>query len=318
MVKWQQVSIGIIVSLSFLLGGLLNLSGVSYSDDGDKTCTDCFSEIKVNSTYWEVKVEHAGEDKNSVFKKRTRSRTLWVNLDKINELVTTDPAIKVDILVPAIKRTSTIKHDDYGYLRPLKDGDTLIKRNTKSRPSPSRIILHAENVNTIIKWNFDLEHWLIQDINIDPVWFGIKIDYLQECSTERKRQNTTIRSTCSTNQTITHYDNSTNPKTSYDSIYLYNFTCITGYEIRIKNTTTCRNVGVELEGEYGKVKIENWEKLNHACKIKDFNLCCDSLADGNGDGILTSGESGICYDIRDLSVKQEKKDSPSWPDVRFK
>ena len=130
--KWQQVAFGTMVTLSLLLGGILNLSGISYSTDGDKICIDCFSEIKVNSTYWEIKVESAGEDMPSVFKKRTRSRTLWVNLDKINELVTTDPDIKVEILVPAIKRTSTMKHEDYGYLRPLKDGDTLIKRNTKN------------------------------------------------------------------------------------------------------------------------------------------------------------------------------------------
>ena len=72
MVKWQQVSVGAVVSLFFLLGGLLNLSGVSHSTDGDKICTDCFSEIKVKSTYWAIKVEHAG-DKPSVFKKQTRS-----------------------------------------------------------------------------------------------------------------------------------------------------------------------------------------------------------------------------------------------------
>ena len=108
--KWQQIASGGIVSIFVILLGILNLAGMSYSDDGDNICIDCFSQIKINSTFWEVKAEEA-RDKNVVFKKRTRSRTLYINLDKIEELVATDPKIKVDILVPAIKRTSTIKQD---------------------------------------------------------------------------------------------------------------------------------------------------------------------------------------------------------------
>ena len=128
--KWQQIAIGGIVSLFVVLGGLLNLAGISHSDDGDKVCTDCFSEIRVFSTYWDIKVEHAGEDRDVVFKKRTRSRTIWVNLDKIEQLVTTDPSIKVDILVPTNRIASTeINHPEYGRLRFLKEGDSLIHRN---------------------------------------------------------------------------------------------------------------------------------------------------------------------------------------------
>ena len=105
-IKWQYLagygSLGIIS----LIIGLLNLAGISYSFDEDKLCSDCFSEIRVNSTYWEIKAEHAG-NKDVVFKKLNRSRTLWVNLDKIDELVDTVPKIKTEILVPATKASST-------------------------------------------------------------------------------------------------------------------------------------------------------------------------------------------------------------------
>ncbi len=171
MVKWQTGAVGSVVSLFFLLGLLLNLSGVSWSDDGDKVCTDCFSEIRINSTYWEVRVTFERPDEDLVFKKRTRSRTLWINLHKIDELVTTDPQVKVDILVPTNRIAFTeINHEEYGRLRFLKEGDTLIRRSSSKRPGPSRIILHGQDINQVVKWNFDLEHFLLQDINIDPIW----------------------------------------------------------------------------------------------------------------------------------------------------
>ena len=85
--------------------------------------------------------------------------------------------------MPTISKYAIMNHPDYGYLRPLKSGDTLIKRNTKARPSPSRIILHGEDIVGTVKWNFDLEHFLMQDINIDPVWNGdiISATPIEDC-----------------------------------------------------------------------------------------------------------------------------------------
>jgi len=185
-IKWQDIvkygGTGL-VGLGIFLGLLFSLAGVSHSDDGDKECTDCYSEIKIFSTYWEIRVTFERPDENVVFKKRTRSRTLWINLHKIEELVTTNPEIKVDILVPTNRIAFTeINHLEYGRLRFLKEGDTLIKRNTKSRPSPSRIILHGQKgALQTVKWNFDLEHFLMEDINIDPVWLPTGFRPLIKC-----------------------------------------------------------------------------------------------------------------------------------------
>ena len=172
--KWQTISKiagGGSISVIFLLLMLLNLTGVSYEFDGDKTCTDCFSEIRINSTFWEVCVEHAG-DKDVVFKKRTRSRRLWVNLDKVDNVVTTSPhKIDVEILVPTNKKYATYNNEEYGYLRPIKDGDCIIKRRTKSNPRASRIIIHpTKEMLQNTKWSFNLNHWLMKDIDIDPWW----------------------------------------------------------------------------------------------------------------------------------------------------
>jgi len=265
-VKWQQVSSVSIVSLFFVLAGLLNLTGVSFSDDGDKVCTDCFSEIRVNSTFWQIRVEHAGEDKPSVFKKQTRSRTLWVNLDKIEELVTTDPSIKVDILVPTNRIASTlINHPEYGRLRALKDGDTLIFRNTKSRPQPSRIILHGQKGPTqTVKWNFDLEHFLMEDINIDPLWlptvipsdtegkssFDVEISSgvfeIRECSTREVTRNTYINHTVYFNHTFCS-DEPNNKSCSQVPDYEVTEETRFGSET-VTERFDCRTIGLKKDG----------------------------------------------------------------------
>src|SRR3990167_650437 len=175
--KWQQLAGFGTIGMIVLIVGLLNLSGMSYSNDGDKFCTECYSEIKINSTYWEIKVEHAG-NKDVVFKKLSRSRTLWVNLDKIDEFLIIEPKIKIDILVPTISSSATIKHDEYGYLRTLKDGDILIARGQ------DRFIIYGNKpINLTVKWSFVLKDELIENINIDPIWFGIIFEAIKQCET---------------------------------------------------------------------------------------------------------------------------------------
>ena len=311
--KWQSIlsySTGGTIGILLLLTGILNLSGISYSVSEDIFCTECYSEIKINSTYWEIKVEHA-EDKDIIFKKFSRSRTLWINLDKIDEFLVTEPRVKTEILVPATSSTATIKHEKYGYLRNLKDGDVLISRGQ------DRFVIYGNKpINLTVKWSFNIDDSLIKAIKIDPTWYGLKVTYLQDCSTKRERQNLPIYSLCSINQIVNYQDNIT--FSSYSFVHIYNFTCQTDEYINIINTTTCRDVGVELEGSYGKVKIENWEKLGYKCNLNDFDFCCDSCFDGNCNGIITSGESGFCYDIRNLTTTKERKDIPSLKDVKFK
>ena len=282
--KWQTLASGTIVSLFFILGGLLNLSGMSYSDDGDKACTDCYSEIKVKSTYWEIRVTYAGDDMPSVFKKRTRSRTLWVNLDKIEELVTTDPQVKVDILVPTISKYSTMKHDEYGYLRPLKEGDTLIKRNTKAKPSPSRIILHGQKAdNQVVKWSFDLEHWLLEDINIDPIWLAVnsKYDIVTSIGEMKSCQNFTkvVYDKCS-KQEIYYYN-----QTLFNNV---TFTNNTIQEISYFNNTydcnpqevvydiVCKTTGFKKSG----IKVKTCPE-DYRCDIIGNQWCEFNIHDGD-------------------------------------
>ena len=168
--KWQNISkiIGTGTFLVVILG-LLNLFGMTYSIPPDINCDDCYSEIKVNSTVWEIKVEHAG-DKAILFKKRSGSRTLWLNLDKISDFIPTNPEVYVEILVPTVKRYSTINHPEFGYLRPIKNGDKLIARKNKYNPQGDRFIVHGKTDGTRVKWGLDINSFLSEGIEFDPVW----------------------------------------------------------------------------------------------------------------------------------------------------
>ncbi len=172
--KWQDLKYGTIpIGILIILAGIMNLSGMEYSTPPDIVCDDCYSEIWVNSTYWEIKVEHAGLDKDIVFKKRSRSRTLWLNLDHVKSFIPTYPQIYVEILVPTTKVYATQKHDSFGYLRPLKEGDTLIARKNKYNPNGDRFIIHGKPNGQVVKWGFEMEFWQAQDILIDPIWYDV-------------------------------------------------------------------------------------------------------------------------------------------------
>lgn len=306
MVKWQTIagygSLGVIA----LIVGLLNLSGMSYSHDGDKFCTECYSEIKVNSTYWEIKAEHAG-NKDILFKKLSRSRTLWVNLDKIDKFIVTEPRVKTEILVPATSSTATIKNE-YGYLRPLKDGDTLIAR------WQDRFIVHGSKpANLTVKWSFILDDSLIKSINIDPVWFGLNIEILSKCETTKQiiteqiydteiifNRNTTLCSDFPKNKTckIISLGNSTNRFS------------IGSYNVFI-NTTTCKDTGFKI-----KEKIIDYDKFNGKCTRNDCIISCDYFQGGNKNGICESGENCWKYDLC-TKTEYSRKDTSSLREVEY-
>ena len=178
--KWQDVGkiLGSTASIILVIIGIFNLSGMSYTVPQDITCgTDCYSELWVNSTYWEIKVEHAGLDKDIIFKKQSTSRTLWVNLDRVDEFIPTNPDVKVEIMLRTTSKYATIKHEEYGYLRPLKDGDYLVKRQNKNNPNGWKLYIHgSKEAWQTVKWGMDLDSLLMQNIEFDPVWIGEEKD----------------------------------------------------------------------------------------------------------------------------------------------
>lgn len=172
--KWQDLAkvLGPTASIILVLVGILSLAGMSYTVPPDIVCgTDCYSKIEINSSYWEICVEHSNSSE-MIYKKVDLSRRLWINLNRIQDFIPTNPEVKVELLVPTTSKYATVKNE-YGYLRPVKDGDCIIKRTTISNPGPNKLIVHgSKEALQTVKWGFKLEHYLMQDIKIDPVWYG--------------------------------------------------------------------------------------------------------------------------------------------------
>ncbi len=163
--KWQDVKKlligGSVVGIVTLFSALFLLTGVSYTHSGDIECGEvCESYINITTTYWRICFDSYDDTKyenETLFKKQTRSRTLHVNLDKVDNIIHTEPEVEVDWLVPT-----------YGNKwRPIKNGDCW----DRGKVNKIKLVGHKEATQTV-KWSFNVG----DEVNIDPNWYGIDRD----------------------------------------------------------------------------------------------------------------------------------------------
>lgn len=194
--KWQDVAklltailvSGVLITQVDLFGAIFQLSGVSYTHSGDIICGEqCNSTINVTTWYWNIGFENTKEtqrvylpynmiyggsnetltsfvygelsegNQSVIYKKARWGRKLWINLDKISNIISTDPDqnVYVEWLVPARGKNNW---------RPIKDGDYWSRLK---RPNRIKLIGHKSMYDTI-KWNFKTGDY----VDIDPVWVG--------------------------------------------------------------------------------------------------------------------------------------------------
>jgi len=163
--SWQKVAlilssillVGGIITYSSLFGSLFQLKGINYTASGDVYCdTTCESYINVTTSYWSVCFGYFNNTKyqnETLFKKVALSRTLWVNLNNVKNVISTNPEVPVDWLVPAIN----------GW-RIIKDGDCW----NRKKVNKIKIVGHKEKSETI-KWGLSMGEY----ISLDPLWIGI-------------------------------------------------------------------------------------------------------------------------------------------------
>ena len=327
-IKWQELAkkgaYGSI-SLAVVLAFILNFSGISdvqYSPD--MYCAEeCESYVNFTTRYWEFCFENGG-DKDLIYKKVSRGRRLWINMDKIDELVTTDPTIRVDLQVPARGR---------GNWRDMKSGDCL-KRTTKSQPLPVRLkLLGSKDITQDVKWSFIMDHALMKPIDIDPVWKGVNIIDKQVCITEHynttednittiTKQRDTI-GTCAyiyINNNTVYCSNRSGRNTTCTTVQTNTtgtYRCVVGTEnyteqvnngkfIVPKTKQKCKKSGYSLQGS----EID-FLGNNYNCKRTGFTINCDNCNDGNCDGKIDSGETYATFDISSgqLQLKSSRRGS---------
>lgn len=181
LMRWQDLNkyfvtilgAGGVITLAILFSGLGELAGVTVTyHSPDQVCKECVAEIHVNSTYWEICFEHS-EREDVIFKKQSRSRRLWVNLDKI---VLTDPPIVTRVLVPTVKRYSEFEYNN-GYWREIKDGDCIKRYHSVYRTAVNKILITGNPEGNRIKWG-------VPFLGVDPDWIGW--DYVYETKTVKE------------------------------------------------------------------------------------------------------------------------------------
>ncbi len=201
-ISWQQAALALTVILtSFgtvtytdLFGVLLNLRGVEYNYTGDITCgSECDVSINTTTSYWHFDFANYSGTKyenETLFKKRSRSRTLHINLGNVDKIITTQKLlpngswipydIDVDWMVPT-----------YGHnWRPVKDGDSW------ERKKVNRIQLNFhKNPEDTIRWSFGIGD-NNSYVDIDPILFA-SVKWHDNCQTkeENDKFNTIIGKT---------------------------------------------------------------------------------------------------------------------------
>jgi hypothetical protein len=174
--KWQQIAkiVGATGAASALLIFFLitQLAAMSYNIPDDINCgSECFSEVQLNTSYWRICFENNGADSEIIRKKVTYGRTLWINLDRISDVIPTVPEIEAYMLVPTNRINLTVYQDDDGRRwRHIQAGDCF-ERYEK----PNYIGIYGKKpVNLTVKWSMIFGMFFEEYINIDPVWNGIE------------------------------------------------------------------------------------------------------------------------------------------------
>ena len=191
--RWQEVNKKLVaivgttgsIGLITLFAYLFTLSGAEYTHTGDSVCNglECVAYINNTQKTWEVCFEHPSDDQRIyieeggklnrttirehpetiIYKKSTRGRTTWVNLNNVDIIIKTEPEIPVDWLVPA---------RGAGNWRPLKDGDCW----ERGKVNRIKLVGHPSE-GQIIKWTFEI---ISDEINIsaEPKW--VSYNYIYE------------------------------------------------------------------------------------------------------------------------------------------
>jgi hypothetical protein len=164
MVKWQDVSklLGSGIGIVGLFAGLFLLTGIDYTYTGDIECGEtCESYINITTSYWRVCFDNYNgtkyENESILFKKRARSRTLHVDLNRVDNIIQTEPKVEADWLVPA---------RGAGNWRPIKGGDCW----ERGKVNKIKLVGHKEPTQNV-KWSFILG----DKVDIDPMWNGINL-----------------------------------------------------------------------------------------------------------------------------------------------
>lgn len=271
-----------------------------------------------------------------LFKKRTRSRTLWISgstgvvalfaylllLTGVSETHTGDITCG-SVCESYVNITSTywrICFEDFNFITTDSNITTELyvptygyawrlfnpEKDCIERGLNKFKIVGYKDYWQTIKWTFDMK------VNIDPIWNAVepKVEQVQDCKNISYDVIEYIYGECSEERynysDCLKYTLNKSSKakmcTEY-GVYNYVYSCETGKYIVEKTRKVCTDI------ESYKITTNN----EYICDYNDWGTCtnnnglivCDSKYDGNNDGVCQSGESCITINASTMSTTRD-------------
>ena len=169
-----------------------------------------------------------------------------------------------------------------------------------------------KQVNETVKWTFKFDTIKTNEIDIDPIWRGVDLRIIQSCYNETKVTRRNVMGSASAfRPKYGRCVNGTNSCVVGREKYFFHGRV--GTELYIENKSICRDIGFNVSGN-----VLDCEEAGFVCKKTGFKITGDSIRDGNGDGVCSSGESCITIDIRKPTEIISDLDTPSLKGIRYK
>ncbi len=301
--KWQTASLILtsiliasgVVTYTDLFVVLFQLTGVNATHSGDMYCKEiCPTYINITTSYWNIGFESTkpnqgiyidvGDGKltkttmkeypNTVLYKKWRyGRKLWVNLNNINSIISTNPVVQVEWLVPARGK------DNW---RPIKDGDSW----ERGKINKIKLIGHKKEWQTV-KWEAEMGEYLTIE---DPLWIsGVEVGgkIVKEVCTPIYKDWI---------EYIPHYKNCTTTCTEKNvSCTPKNYKCI-NYTEKIPHTEQidCKKTGrVNVSGDI-------FQGGDSFCKLIKNDVCCLHNKEGGEYGNWDRTDGSVTKCCKDL------------------
>ena len=167
-----------------------------------------------------------------------------------------------------------------------------------------RLNLCKNNPSDDIKWGSSGFNF-----NEDPVFFGVNVEEIKTCI--EKQTIVGNRVTISTVQILNHSVCDI-LNISCQIVNYKNLTSTISYDTtKIKNYTYCWKTAYRIDK-----LIINFSRDNYYCSFGGDYLVCDSVYDGNADGVCDSGETCTKIRISDLA-RSERLDTKSLKEIKI-
>ncbi|MEA2037840.1 MAG: hypothetical protein U9O94_10120 [Nanoarchaeota archaeon] len=208
--------------------------------------------------------------------------------------------------------------DNVGYILFKLDTSSLYsgEHSVKVKFLGSEVSLEEEII-TYLPRSSSLESFFIQGSESSPALLqnaNLSFQQVEDCKTEYWETREPIYGTCQIEHKINVCDDYPINKSCHEETKYYEYECKTGTETfqHSKEICTPSELRITRKNEEGRINFKDWGK----CSTQEGNgaliVICDSMYDGNNDGICQSGESCEKFVISEQGVQRYLKNSQEY------